>query len=645
MPKKKMRTVPESSGGVADKIEPDGNGAIRLLDLPADILEMIFVIADARTTARFLGTCRRARSLLMDNEIFWKRKVVADFAFPGIRFEPATTMSCPRWQDVYIAHHNMLNGRYSLFLPFPSTSAHDSSYNAADDDFKHSIPNLRGAALLAYEYYPDDPNAPSTPDSPYDPVNLDHFIDRDELADLEKDQNLPLSSLVAPEQWDAYAICREPGDKLVKALESSALLRTFPRNMIDSRLTSITGRTDPTHGGWRRIRALGYNDTFDLFLGRAGGERLCVAKVEAGGGVGEVVWQSATGEKVEPLVFRGDVMVLATGTVEDSFKPVPPLVRVVWGLRDRARKYDMDVTADAAEAAVLPERSTVWETTVWAVRADGDMLILLATLSYEFEIDHAFDKADDGSKWSQPILDGVRKGRLANVMMVYCIDRAADSVKFVRGHDLTAMLFQFTAVWEDYRDYGLDGENSDMSKLTSNDISVVEVSEYKDAGSYVLDFSVRGRIALLCCKGCDYIVDDSYMRSHQGHLVCFDLLIGEKSWSVPCYLSLDQIGPISPDGSAALLQNDESILGVSFKELEEGESWGPARSWPVERERVGEYCDSTEMQDVEGREEVEGESEVAPQRQLGLRSLLFRQVAVWHQKRVQGRLANHLLYL
>ncbi|KAJ3143152.1 hypothetical protein HK101_003230 [Irineochytrium annulatum] len=594
--------------------------ATGLLDLPADVLEMIMLAAAVKAMVRFLRSCRRARSLIEGNAVLWKRRVVADFGFPGVAFEPATSLSCPRWQDVYLAHYNLLNGRYELFVPSPTISAPDPSYNPADD-----IPNAE-AAVKDIDPFPDDPNAPSSPASAYDSDNPDHVIDADEVAALLRDVNTPVSTLVAPGLWDAHAVFRVPG-KLTELLDGLASLRAFPKDLIEGRVTRGSGPVDRAMGGGDRpgrLSALGYNDTFDLFLGRTGNS-YWVAEVERGGGLGVEVWRSALKDNLEPLDFRGDVIVLE-GVCTEPLGPIPPLLRVGWGLGGHVREYDLDVTVDAAEAAEIPTGSSIFSTTVWMARVDGDLMAILATVSYSFDCTHTipndgdcryFEWDDDGSYSKMEISRGesdivLRRERRANVMLVYAIDRRAGSVKFLWGHDVTKVLHRHMTEYADFRHKPLLAEDIDPDFLKLRDVKLIGCDDvYMDVYNY----------------------DDSYI---QYHVVCFDLTSGAVPWSTPFAEPPNRIGPISRDGSAVLLQMDGSVIGMSFRKVEDGEGWGADRYWNVERVGIGEYPDTSD--------EADEEEDGSPGRKLSIKSLVFKDVGVWIQERVDGRLENHMLY-
>ncbi|KAJ3194434.1 hypothetical protein HK101_002703 [Irineochytrium annulatum] len=576
--KKRERSSAPAHWDVIKRARQDnGRPVIGLIDLPADVLEQIMLITAGRTTARFLSTCRRARSEIGTNEVLWKRKVVADFGFPGAPFEPARSLSCPR-----------------------------------DDPLRV------------------DPNAPSSPESAYDSDQMepDHIIDADEIAALKADLNVPVPSAVAPEQWDAYVLHRVDG-KLNEALESSAPLRAFPRALVHNRVTRVTGEWDMRLGPRNRVGEVGYNDTFELFLGRAG-RKLWVARVEEGGGLAEAVWQSAEDEEVEPLAFRGDVMVLATAdNLTGSPVPASSQVRVIWGLGGRARESDIDLSVDALEAVLKPDGSTAVSVGVCIVRAEGDLLVVLATVSYAFELHRSLQpdmvEEQDGSyAWTgfrRGDHDMVRKEKRANVMLAYRIDREGGSVKHLRGRDISATLGRYTDTWHAFRDRVLFGEDSDPGHVTYQDAGVTaEGWEFKEAG-------------------CLWCTDDDERDSTQGHLVCMDLLTGAVHWSAPLDKPADRIGPISGDGSSVLLHKDGAVFGLAFRKIEEGETWEAERCWPNEKVGIGEYMEAGV---VEGEDEELGELV----RETGrLKSLILREVVVWNQERVDGELKNHLLYL
>ncbi|KAJ3192651.1 hypothetical protein HK101_006171, partial [Irineochytrium annulatum] len=647
-PARKRERSPGFTSGEGSKRsrQDDGRAAtVQLLDLPADVVEMIMLISEARTAIRFLSSCRRARSLIATNDVLWKRKVVADFGFPGVRFEPATSLSCPGWKDVYVAHHNLLHGRYELLAPGPSRGARDSSYDPTNDLECNGRPAVSEQDLAEGAVFQGEPNPVSSPESVYDSDDPDHVVHADEIGALKADVEIPVSTLVSPEQWDAYAVYREPG-KLTQAQESSASLRAFPRHLIDGRITAITGRTDLFIHPRRRIRALGYNDTFDLFLGRTG-ERLWVAEVERSGGLGAAVWRSAPGDKLEPLAFRSDVIVLAVGAVVNRWTPVAPLVRVVWGLGSDARQYDMDATSDATDVAVMPAGRSVVSVAVCFVKVSGDLLAMLATVLYTFDLKRRMlsdeeERMDGSCRWTgmgDGDLDAaVRKERWANVMLVYRVDRRGESVKLVRGHDLTTQLHHYANEWESFRDKSPHAEDLDVTDLTWDNVrGIAERWEYKSANHYVHDFTLHGRIALLCVRGFDFVTIDPSWFLEQGHVVCFDILSGAVTWNIPIEGQLDRIGPISRDGSVVLLQKHGALIGVTFRKLEEQESWEADLSWPTERIGINEYVNTLEVEHA-GGESAKGEEEEEDKlRKLGLvKSLVYNAVAVWNQERVDG---------
>ncbi|KAJ3192654.1 hypothetical protein HK101_006174 [Irineochytrium annulatum] len=540
----------------------------------------------------------------------------------------------------------LLNGRYELFVPSPTMGAHDPSYNPADD-----ILDATNAAKNDIDPFPDDPNAPSSPASAYDSDNPDHAIDADEIAVLQRDVNNPVLTLVAPDQWDAHAVFRVPG-KLTEVLEGLASLRAFPKDLIEGRVTRAKGRVDRAMGGRGRpvrLSALGYNDTFDLFLGRTGNS-YWVAEVERGGGLGVEVWRSAPKDNLEPLDFRGDVIVLERGRTE-PLGPIPPLLRVGWGFGGHVSEYDMDVTVDAAETADIPTGSSIFSTTVWMARVDGDLMVILATVSYSFDCTHTISNGGD-SRYFEWDNDGsysmmeisrdesdivLRRERRANVMLVYAIDRRAASVKFLRGHDVTKELHRHMAEWEIFRHKPLFAEDMDPDLLTRKDVKVVACANvYKDVSDYVYDFTIHGRTALICCDGAGYY-SYKYGNSYdQDHVFCFDLTSGAVPWSIPFAERPHRIGPISRDGSAVLLQKEGSMIGMLFRKVEDGEGWGADRYWNVERVGIGEYPDTSD--------EADEEEDGSPGRKLSIKSLVFKDVGVWIQERVDGRLENHMLY-
>ncbi|KAJ3192656.1 hypothetical protein HK101_006176 [Irineochytrium annulatum] len=639
--------------------EPAGIAPLtQLRDVPGDVIELIMMLVDIRSLVHFQMTCRQQRALIVGNQGLWKRRVIDDFGFPTVAFEPSTSLSCPGWFNVYVAHHNvcevscrllsqlvfggltssiqMFTGSYEIFRPSQSIGAYDPNYNPKDD---------KRPAPFEYE---DDPNAPSTPESDYDENQPDHVIDADEVtALLAEGVTSQVSTLVAPEQWETYAIARD-ATKLREALEGFTIIRTFPRFVVEGCVTRMAGEL--RYGS--RLNCMGYNDTFELFLGRTG-EVLWVAPVEAKGGLKDAVWRSSPGAKLEPLEFRGDVLALARGDGIRTFGPVPPTLAVVWGFEKEMREHDMDITRDAVEVAEMPEASSGVSVGVWHVRVEGDLMVLLATVSYSFEVNGSvasdvMEAADGSYSWGEIHRAGedpvVRKKRRANVILLYRIHRTGGTVRLVKGFDVTVELHKYTFDWDPTRSKLWDDEGFEPEALTEKTLSghyhSYDRHMFGFAGSYIYDFAIHGRIALLCCQG--YRLDVPYDNGvNQGHLVCLDLCSGVVSWSAAFAQPPDRIGPIPRDGSAVLLRKSGAIFGVAFRNIEDDETWGVEQCWPVERVGINQYFEASEGGDAaDGEEEEEASPELA-----SVKSLVFRDMAVWNQERVDGKLKNHMLYL
>ncbi|KAJ3193424.1 hypothetical protein HK101_004856 [Irineochytrium annulatum] len=674
-------------GGSKKRRELGPSAETGLVDLPADLIEMIMAIADVRGVVRFLQSCRWARSLLAGNQTFWRKRVRRDFGFPGVRFEPETSLTCPGWIEVYVAHHNLFKGHYTVLLPSPSVDARDPDYHPGETD--------------------------DSSESAYDSDDPDHVIDIDEIERLTSDSALAvndgggpvpelvglslddiddllesqLKALVSPDQWEAYDDARAVRYECLEPEEQAASIRGFPKLIVEGGVTHVGGGPRLWN---QKKQNLGYNDSYELFLGRCGldrrwisvgmdqRDRLWVARVEDGGGLGELTWQSTAGDNLKPLDFRGDVLALAVGDKTEANSPHSSQLKFVWGLGavQSGRKHDVDVEADAIEAAVLPTGANVTSIAAWFVRLDGDLIMATVMLDYSFELDGEFTYDDkDGTAYGFSSCNTVesRRGRYAKfkrkatVVLVYKIDRDACAVTFMRGFDITKGLHQCAMEWELEPhlladDMGLDdpaGEHAaDAVKLGKKHQKLRHV--YQHTGWYIFDMAIHGRIALICCRGCR----DTGHFPDQGRLVCLDLVDGSFRWTATFAQRLDRVGPILADGSAVLLLKEEALIAVTFRKTVEGESWGPARCWPddymdaegADEMAPGDYGDA----ETEGNAQAEGGAMTASRADAeggdndqsdpaewvaSTRSLVLESRLVWKQERVDGKLENHILYL